>query len=115
MVHTSKLMIAHTSQLSHVVSNCYVKSPASAQCMGYAGGSYRDMTRVAYLNEKIWAELFLLNGEALLTEIDLLIDRISEVRSALEAGDRMQLEAVLREGREIKERVDAWNFNQPSD
>ena len=106
---THDRMIAHTSQLSHVVSNSYVKSPASAQSLGYAGGSYRDMTRTASLNETVWAELFLLNREALLAEIDQLIDHISEVRTALAAGDRTQLEAVLREGREIKDRIDARN------
>ena len=83
--------------------------------MGYTGGSYKDMTRVAYLNEKVWSELFLLNQESLLTEIDLLIGHISEVRSAIAAGDRAQLEAVLREGREAKEQIDALNPDQPSD
>lgn len=111
---THDQMIAHTSQLSHVVSNSYVKSPASARSVGYAGGSYRDMTRTASLNEKIWSELFLLNQEALLTEIDLLIEHISEVRAAIAAGDRTQLEAVLREGREIKDRMDASNSDQSS-
>lgn len=111
---THDQMIAHTSQLSHVVSNSYVKSPASAQSVGYAGGSYRDMTRTASLNEKVWAELFLLNREPLLAEIDQLIDHISEVRSAIAAGDRTQLEAILREGREAKERIDALNSAQSS-
>ena len=111
---THDRMIAHTSHLSHVVSNCYVKSPASAKNLGFAGGSYRDMTRIACLNEKLWAELFLLNREALLEEIDQLIDSISEVRAVLETGDRAQLEAVLREGRETKENIDLQNSNQPS-
>ena len=111
---THDRMIAHTSQLSHVVSNCYVKSPASAEYIGYAGGSYRDMTRVAYLNEKVWSELFLLNRECLMEEIDQLIGHISEVRAAVEAGDRTQLEAVLREGREAKERMDAMNSTAPA-
>jgi len=112
---THDRMIAHTSQLSHVVSNCYVKSPASPEYVGYTGGSYKDMTRIAGLNEKIWSELFLLNRESLLTEIDQLIGHISEVRTAIAAGDRTQLEAVLREGREAKERIDALNPDQPSD
>ena len=73
------------------------------------------MTRIAGLNEKIWSELFLLNRESLLTEIDQLIGHISEVRTAIAAGDRTQLEAVLREGREAKERIDALNPDQPSD
>ena len=110
---THDQMIAHTSQLSHVVSNCYVKSPASARSLGYAGGSYRDMTRTAAVNEKIWSELFLLNREALLAEIDQLIGSISEVRSAIESNDRTQLEALLREGREAKERIELLASEQP--
>lgn len=81
-------MIAHTSQLGHVVSNCYVKSPASRRCLGFAGGSYRDMTRVACLNEAVWAELFLMNREALLSEIDQLISAMDQTRQAIAAGDR---------------------------
>lgn len=112
---THDRMIAHTSQLSHVVSNCYVKSPVSAQYVGYTGGSYKDMTRIACLNEKMWSELFLLNREALLTEVDQLVNHISEVRSAIEENDRERLEAILREGREAKEHIDALNPDQPSD
>ncbi len=112
---THDRMIAHTSQLSHVVSNCYVKSPVSAGYVGYTGGSYKDMTRIACLNEKVWSELFLLNREALLTEIDLLTEHISQVRAAIAGNDKEGLEAVLREGREAKERIDALNPDQPSD
>ena len=112
---THDRMIAHTSQLCHVVSNCYVKSPVSARYVGYTGGSYKDMTRIACLNEAVWSELFLLNREALLTEVDQLIDHISEVRDAIRENDKERLEAVLREGREAKERIDALNPDQPSD
>ena len=99
-------MIAHTSQLGHVVSNCYVKSPASRRCLGFAGGSYRDMTRVACLNEAVWAELFLMNREALLSEIDQLISAMDQTRQAIAAGDRAGLEELLRQGRESKEEID---------
>lgn len=112
---THDRMIAHTSQLTHVVSNCYVKSPLSTQYAGYTGGSYRDMTRIACLNEKVWSELFLLNREALLTEIDRFIEHISEVRSAVAGNDKERLEAVLREGREAKEHMDALNSDRPAD
>lgn len=112
---THDRMIAHTSQLSHVVSNCYVKSPVSAQYVGYTGGSYKDMTRIACLNEKVWSELFLLNREALLLEMDQLTAHLSEVYDAVAANDKDRLEAVLREGREAKEHIDAMNPDQPSD
>ena len=112
---THDRMIAHTSQLSHVVSNCYVKSPVSAQYVGYTGGSYKDMTRIACLNEKVWSELFLLNREALLVEMDQLSAHLAEVYAAVAENDRERLEAVLREGREAKEHIDAMNPDQPSD
>lgn len=108
-------MIAHTSQLAHVVSNCYVKSPVSADYVGFSGGSYKDMTRIACLNEKVWKELFLWNKTDLLTEIDGLVQNISSLRDALAADDSQRLEALLREGREAKERIDEKNPLQPSD
>lgn len=89
-----------------MVSNCYVKSPASQRCLGFAGGSYRDMTRVACLNESVWAELFLMNREALLSEIDQLISAMDQTRQAIAAGDRAGLEELLRQGRESKEEID---------
>ena len=112
---THDRMIAHTSQLAHVVSNCYVKSPVSAEYVGFAGGSYKDMTRIACLNEKVWTELFLMNRDALLTEIDLLVRNMQTVRAAISQGDGPQLEELLRQGRECKERIDALNPGQPSE
>jgi len=108
-------MIAHTSQLAHVVSNSYVKSPVSANYVGFTGGSYKDMTRVAGLNEEVWSELFLLNKEALLPEIDDLIRNITNIRDAIEKNDHEKLCSILREGREAKEHIDAANPSQPSD
>ena len=54
-------MIALTSQLAHVVANSYVTSPLTENCVGFTGGSFQDMTRVAPVDEKVWAELYLLN------------------------------------------------------
>lgn len=111
---THDRMIAHTSQLAHVVSNCYVKSPVSHQYVGFTGGSYKDMTRIACLNEKVWEELFLLNREALLEEMDQLLASIGQVREAISANDLDRLDELLRQGREAKERIDALNPDQPS-
>ena len=108
-------MIAHTSQLAHIVSNSYVKSPVSAKYVGFSGGSYKDMTRVACLDEVSWTELFIWNREALLPEIDGLIGHILELRAAIEAEDYGRLEALLREGHLAKDRIDAANPDQPSD
>lgn len=103
---THDRMIAHTSQLAHVVCNSYVKSTVSSKYVEFAGGSYKDMTRCACLNEKIWKELFLLNKEALLPEIDQLIYHIMELRNAIADDDEKQLEELLRLGREAKEKTE---------
>ena len=107
-------MIAHTSQLAHVVSNSYVKSPVSTNYVGFSGGSYKDMTRVACLDERVWKELFIWNREALLPEIDDLVRHIGQLRDAIDREDYDALETLLRKGREAKERIDAANPDQPS-
>ena len=100
-------MIALTSQLAHVVANAYVKSPTAKGLHHFAGGSYRDLTRVAWLNETMWTELFLENADLLGSELDSLVKSLSEYRDALQAGDAERLKALLREGREKKEELDA--------
>lgn len=96
-------MIAYTSQLCHVVSNCYVKNEASEFHCGFSGGSYRDLTRVAKLNEHMWNELFLLNKDALLSEIDEFIGHMKDMRDSIESEDKDKLTDLLRIGRERKE------------
>ena len=98
-------MIAYTSQLSHIVSSAYVKCPRADKHRGFSAGSFADMTRVARLNEHMWTELFFDNREALLPEVDGLVERLAAYRDALRDGDRDAMTALLREGREIKERL----------
>lgn len=98
--------IAFTSQLAHIVSNAYVKSPTARAHDGFSAGSYRDLTRVAWLNPDMWAELFLENREALLFELDGFIASLHKYREALADGDFESLRALLDEGRRIKEEVD---------
>ncbi len=99
-------MIAFTSQLAHVVSNAYIKSPTAAEHLSFSAGSYRDLTRVAKLNEAMWTELFLDNAEHLGFELDCLIRSLQEYRDAIAAGDAETLCRLLREGRERKEAID---------
>ena len=99
-------MIAFTSQLAHVVSNAYIKSPTAERHRGFSAGSYKDMTRVAWLNETMWTELFLDNRDYLADEIDTIIRSLSEYRDALKNEDADRLCALLRDGRLAKERVD---------
>ncbi len=98
-------MIALTSQLAHVLSSAYVKSPAALSHAGFSAGSFKDMTRVAWLNENMWTELFFDNKAALLDEIDGLIDRLQAYSDALRRNDKAWMHSLLKEGRERKEIV----------
>ncbi len=94
--------IAYTSQLAHVVSSAYIKSPTAQNYVGFSAGSFKDMTRVAFLNEPMWTELFLENRENLLWELRELQGHLSDYIQALEANDWDALEGLLREGRTLK-------------
>jgi Prephenate dehydrogenase len=98
-------MIAFTSQLPHVLANAYVQSPQCLNHRGFSAGSYRDVSRVARLNEHLWAELFLQNADALTQELDLLIKNITEMCDAIKANDRERLETILGRGRMVKEEL----------
>lgn len=97
-------VIAFTSQLAHIVSNAYVKTPLLFESQGFTAGSFLDLTRVARLNEEMWTELFLLNREPLLAALDNLGKKLCEVRTALEDNNAGKLKALLKEGRVLKEK-----------
>ncbi|MBP3634340.1 MAG: prephenate dehydrogenase [Oscillospiraceae bacterium] len=99
-------MIAFTSQMCHVVSNAYIKSPTARQHRGFSAGSYKDLTRVAWLNPDMWAELMLENGDYMLSELDVLIENLSKYRAAIAGDDFPALRQLLDDGRKIKEEVD---------
>ena len=99
-------VIGYTSQLAHVVSSAYVKSPEAMEHHGFSAGSFKDMTRVARLNPQMWTELFLLNREPLLKELDALIGHLNEYREALLSADADGLRELLKQGTERKEIVD---------
>ena len=99
-------MIAFTSQMPHIVSNAFIKSPTAQNHKGFSAGSYKDLTRVAWLNPIMWAELFLSNKENILQELDFYINSLQQYRSAIENEDEETLVALLDEGRKRKEEVD---------
>ena len=99
-------IIAFTSQLAHVVSNAYVKSPEALLHKGFSAGSYKDLTRVAYLNENMWSELFLENSDNLIKEIDSIVNNLVQYKEAMLRNDRERLTALLRDGRILKEKID---------
>lgn len=96
-------VIAFTSQLAHIVSSAYVKSPSLEKQFGFSAGSFKDLTRVAKLNEGMWTTLFLMNKEPLVAEIDHIIDHLKEYRDAINSNDDKALCELLKNGRELKE------------
>lgn len=103
---THDRVIAFTSQLAHVVSNAYVKSPTAQEHHGFSAGSYRDLTRVAHLNPRMWSELMTENAEHLAHEIEVLTEHLTQVRQALLDRDEARLEELLAEGDRIKRQLD---------
>ncbi len=99
-------MIAFTSQMPHIVSNAFIKSPTALGHKGFSAGSYKDLTRVAWLNPQMWAELFLSNRENVLFELENYIDSLCAYKDAIEKKDEATLIALLDEGRKRKEEVD---------
>lgn len=99
-------MIAFTSQMPHIVSNAFIKSPTALLHKGFSAGSYKDLTRVAWLNPQMWAELFLSNKENILSELDFYIQSLQAYQAAIKNNDRETLIALLDEGRRRKEEVD---------
>lgn len=103
---THDKVIAFSSQLAHVVSNAYVKSETASIHTGMSAGSYKDLTRVAWLNPEMWTQLFFDNSDYLIQEIDTLLKNIAEYRDAIAKGDRARLTKLLDDGRRRKEEVD---------
>lgn len=99
-------MIAFTSQMPHILSNAFIKSPTALEHKGFSAGSYKDLTRVAWLNPQMWAELFMDNKEFVLSELDCFLENLTAYRRAIAAEDKDTLIALLDEGKRRKEEVD---------
>ena len=101
--------IALTSQLAHIVSNAYVKSPQVQRCDGFTGGSFQDMTRIAGVDEKIWTQLYMANREYVQAEVESLIQNLTVYLTAIKEEDAEALSNALREGRLIRETIKRGN------
>lgn len=99
-------MIAFTSQMPHILSNAFIKSPTALNHSGFSAGSYKDLTRVAWLNPTMWSELFLSNKDNILNELNYFIESLLQYKAAIEEEDSDRLIALLYEGRKRKEEVD---------
>ena len=99
-------LIAFTSQMPHVLSNAFIKSPTALGHKGFSAGSYKDLTRVAWLNPQMWAELCMDNRQNMLFELDAYIQSLEQYRTALQNEDIQELIVLLDEGKRRKEEVD---------
>ena len=99
-------MIGFTSQMPHILSNAFIKSPTALEHKGFSAGSYKDLTRVAWLNPQMWAELFMENKEFVKSELEFYIASLTEYRDAIEDDDLDRLIQLLDEGKRRKEQVD---------
>lgn len=99
---THDRILAYTSQLAHIASNAFVKSPTALEHFGYSADSLKDLTRVATLDAQMWTELFLKNGDYLAWELGGLIRELEKYHVAITSGDAKALEDLLTEGTEIK-------------
>lgn len=99
-------MIGFTSQMPHIVSNAFIKSPTADNHSSFSAGSYRDLTRVARLNPQMWAELFLDNKQNVLDELDFFIDNLQKYRDALANEDEETLVSLLKDGSDRKQKID---------
>ena len=107
-------MIAYTSQLAHIVSSAYVKSPELSLECGFSGGSFQDMTRIATMNERMWTDLFMQNRENLIYELDTLIENLSKYNTALKNSDTDEMLRLIAEGRQLKEENLRHRQGQPN-
>lgn len=99
-------MIAFTSQMPHILSNAFIKSPTALRHKGFSAGSYKDLTRVAWLNAPMWSELFMQNKDFLLDELEFYIKNLEAYRDAIARGDQVTLTQLLEDGKLRKEEVD---------
>jgi len=99
-------VIAFTSQLAHIVSNAYIKSPTASMHKGFSAGSYKDMTRVAWLDPNMWTELFFENKENVVNELDIIINSLTEYKDAIIENDRQRMYDLLLDGKTKKEETD---------
>lgn len=107
-------MIAYTSQLAHIVSSAYVKSPELDLECGFSGGSFQDMTRIATMNERMWTDLFMQNRENLMYELDTLISNLMKYSEALRNADPEEMLRLIAEGRQLKENNLRHRLGQPN-
>lgn len=88
-------MIGFLSQLTHVIAVSLMNTHDNSHLVEYTGDSFRDLTRIATINEDLWSELFLLNKDILLEEIDQFLDSTKHFRDSLEKEDVSEMKRLF--------------------
>lgn len=89
-------MIGFLSQLTHCIAVALMSCKESRHLVDYTGDSFRDLTRIAKINENMWSELFLMNRDELLSQMDLFLEHFTILRNALERGDAETMKSMMR-------------------
>ena len=89
-------MIGFLSQLTHCIAVALMSCKESRHLVDYTGDSFRDLTRIAKINENMWSELFLMNRDELLSQMDLFLEHFTILRNALERGDAETIKSMMR-------------------
>lgn len=89
-------MIGFLSQLTHCIAVALMTSKESKHLVDYTGDSFRDLTRIAKINEDMWTELFLLNKEELIKQMDLFLNQFTKLRNAIKNDDEDTMKEMMR-------------------
>lgn len=99
-------MIGYLSQLTHAIAVSLMVANDNPHLVKYTGDSFRDLTRIAKINEVLWSELFRLNRDILVPEIDLFIDTLEALKEKLSSGDEEGLKQMFRQSTERRKQFD---------
>ncbi|MBQ8146230.1 MAG: prephenate dehydrogenase [Clostridia bacterium] len=89
-------MIGFLSQLTHCIAVSLMTCKESEDLVDYTGDSFRDLTRIAKINEDMWSELFLMNKDELLSQMDLFIEKFKELKDSIENEDTEKMKSIMR-------------------
>lgn len=89
-------MIGFLSQLTHCIAVSLMTCKESSDLVEYTGDSFRDLTRIAKINENMWSELFLLNREELLKQMNLFLEQFNALKETIENNDVEQMKEIMR-------------------
>lgn len=105
-IHKHDHMIGFTSQLTHAIAVSLVNSDSATDTVDFIGDSYRDLTRIAMINEVLWSELFIENKAELLRHIDAFEGCLDELKQALKKEDKNKLAELFQHSTQIRRKME---------